>query len=133
MKKLVGCCVCFCMMFVGLSVAMAGNCRTDGVAKRWVEERNRAEVLVLQAWARGETADRYADQVALILSDELYLCSACRDDRVFLEENLHVLSKGAEPTVETIPGIILERFLGKDFLSPRRQYGTKAQIGRIER
>ena len=133
MKKLIGCGVLFCMMFIGFSVAMAGNCRTDAVAKRWVDERNRAEVLVLQSWARGETVDRYASQVALIFSDELYLCSACRNDGAFLKENLHVLGKGVDPTVETIPGMILERFLGKGFLSPRREYGANAEDGRTGR
>ena len=122
MKKLMMWTVWFCMFLVGVSVAMAGDCRTDAVARRWLDERNKAEVWILQSWARGDATDQYTSKIALILANELYLCSACRDDRTFLESNLHVLGKSTEPTVATMPGMILERFLGKGFLSPRKDY-----------
>ncbi len=129
MRNLIGCVVCFIMLFAGSLNALAGDCRTDSVSRRWVDERNRAEILVMQAWARGEKPDAYAEQVALILADELYLAGMCRDDGAFLKENLHILGKASDPTVATIPGMILEQFLGKGFLSPERDYGSTVEGG----
>ena len=100
--------------------ALAGSCYSDRVVKGWLTERDRSEERVVQLWARGASPDEFAPHVAVILANELYICSQCRDEKEFLEQNVHILGKASEPKVENVPGMILERFMGYDILSPKK-------------
>jgi hypothetical protein len=101
---------------------MAADCYSDFVVKGWLEERDRAEKRVVQAWAKGASSEELASDIAIILANELYLCSTCRNQVDFLEEHLHVLNNGDSPAVDTVPARILETFVGGEFLSPWRQF-----------
>ena len=122
MKKLMVCAVVLWVVTFGGSAAIAGSCYSDKVVKGWNEERDRAEEYVVQAWTRGASPEQLASRVAVILSNELYMLSKCRDERNFLKSNLHILGKGPDPKLETVPGIILERLVGYEILSPRIQF-----------
>lgn len=124
MKKLMVCVVVLWVVTFGGSVAIAGSCYSDKVVKGWIEERNRAEEYVVQVWARGASPEQFESQVAVIVSNELYMCSKCREEgeREWLKTNLHILGKSSDPKVETVPGMILERLVGYEMLSPRIQF-----------
>ena len=122
MKKLMVCVAFLSAITFGGSAAIAGSCYSDSVVKGWIEERDRAEEYVVQIWARGGSPEQFASEVAVILSNELYMCSKCRDEGEFLKTNLHILGKGSDPKVETVPGVILERLVGYEMLSPRKQF-----------
>jgi len=122
MKKLMVCVVVLLVVTFGGSAAIAGSCYSDTVVKGWIEERDMAEEYVVQVWAKGGSPEQFASEVAVILSNELYMCSKCRDEGEFLKTNLHILGKGSEPKVETVPGMILERLVGYEMLSPRIQF-----------
>jgi len=124
MKKLMVCVAFLSVMTFGGSAAIAGSCFSDSVVKGWIEERDRAEEYVVQVWARGGSPEQFASEVAVILSNELYMCSKCRDEGEFLKTNLHILGKGSDPKVETVPGMILERLVGREMLSPWKQFPT---------
>ena len=112
------------LIFAGciVSSVYAGSCFSDTIVKRWLEERDRAAERVVQMWARGDLPGVFASQVAVILSNEIYLCSKCREDNDFLKNNLYILNKGSQPTVETVPGILIEQLIGIDLLSPWNQF-----------
>jgi len=133
MKKLMVCVAFLSVITFGGSVAIAGSCYSDKVVKGWIEERDRAEEYVVQAWARGAAPEQVASQVAVILSNEIYMCSKCRDERNFLKSNLHILGKGSDPKVETVPGMILERLVGYEILSPRIQFPSNKRKGVAEK
>ena len=128
MKRLMVCITVLAVMgFCGSAVA--GNCSSDRVVKGWVEERDRTEERVVQVWARGASPDQFASEVAVILSNELYICSKCRSQKGFLKVNMHILGKGSDPKVENVPGIILERLVGNDILSPWKQFPSHKRRG----
>jgi len=122
MKKLIGFGVFLVVIALSGSAAIAGSCYSDTVVKGWIEERDRAEECLVQAWARGASPEQFASRVAVILSNELYVSSKCRDEGEFLKTNLHILGKGSDPKVETVPGMILERLVGYEMLSPWKQF-----------
>jgi len=110
-------------------MASAGDCHTDRVVKRWLEDRDRAEERVVQMWARGASPDDFASDVAVILSNEFYICSKCRENSGFLEQNLHLLNSGSAPKIEAVPAILLERLIGSVILSPWRQFPSEKRKG----
>lgn len=110
------------VMVFSAAAAMAGDCYTDTIVKRWIEERDEAAEHVVQAWIRGASVEEFASDVAVILSNELYVCSQCRDQRRFLEGNIYILKGKFHPKLETVPGSILERLVGRDLLSPWTQF-----------
>ena len=129
MKRLMVCVLFVLCMGLNLSTALAGDCYSDMVVRRWIEERDRAEERVVQAWAKGALPEEFASEVAVILSNEFYVCSKCRDEDDFLKENLHILNKGSDPKVETVPATILERLVGQEILSPWRQFPANKRKG----
>jgi len=128
MKRLIVCMSVLVVMGISGS-AVAGNCYSDRVVKGWLEERDRAEESVVQVWARGASPDQFASEVAVILSNELYICSKCRNEKDFLKVNMHILGRGSDPKVENVPGIILERLIGDDILSPWKQFPSDRRRG----
>ena len=133
MKRLMVCVLFVLCMGLNLSTALAGDCYSDMVVRRWIEERDRAEERVVQAWAKGASPEQFAPGVAIILSNEFYICSKCRDDSDFLKQKLHVLNKGTDAKVETVPAMILEQLIGNQMLSPWRQFRSGRRKGVAER
>ena len=129
MKKLMVCVLFLSGMALNLSTALAGDCYSDMVVRRWIEERDRAEERVVQVWAKGASPEEFASEVAVILSNEFYVCSKCRDENDFL----HILNKGSDPKVETVPATILERLVGQEILSPWRQFPSDRRKGVAKR
>ena len=111
-------------LFFGPSVSMAADCRHDPIVRDWIIDRDRAEQHVLSQWAKGAPAGALASDVAVIVSTELFIGSTCRNE-VFLKQNLHFLGVGDDLTVETLPCMILERILGRDILSPHKNFEKK--------
>ena len=124
MKRLIGFVVFLVAIALSGSAAIAGSCYSDTVVKGWIEERDRAEEYVVQVWAKGGSPEQFASEVAVILSNELYMCSKCREEGEWLKANLHILGKGPDPKLETVPGIILERLVGYEILSPWIQFSS---------
>ena len=122
MKTLIVCFFALWVVILDVSVAVSGDCYSDTIVKRWLEERDRAEEHVVQVWAKGASPEEFAPEVAVILSNEFYVCSKCRDQEDFLKGNLHVLGRGSNPKVETVPGMILEHLVGREMLSPWSQF-----------
>lgn len=123
-----------CIAIIGAILATpvmssAGECYTDRVVKRWIEDRDRAEERVVQMWARGASPEEFASDVAVILSNEFYICSKCRENCGFLEQNLHLLNNGTAPKIEAVPAILLERLIGIKILSPWRQFPSEKRKG----
>ena len=104
------------------STVLAGDCHSDTVVKRWLEERDGAAKQVVQVWIKGAQPDDYASDVAVTLSNELYICSKCRGQEDFLTQNLIILGKESNPNVKTVPGMILEYLVGQELLSPYNQF-----------
>ena len=122
MKRSIICFILVSAMVLNVSTAMAGDCNSDLVVKRWIEERDKAEKHIVQIWAQGASPEEFASEVAVILSNEFYVCSKCRNESDFLERNLHILNKGSNPKVETVPAMILEHLIGHQILSPWNQF-----------
>jgi len=122
MKRLIVCFIFLSAMVLNVSSAVAGDCYSDLVVKRWIDERDRAEQHVVQVWAKGASPEEFAPEVAVILSNELYVCSKCRGESEFLERNLHILNKGSNPRVETVPALVIEHLVGHQILSPWNQF-----------
>lgn len=122
MKKLIIYVFFLLAVISNASTLMAGNCYSDTIVKRWIEERDRMEEHVVQVWAKGANPEEYASEVAVISANELYIISKCREENEFLKNNLHILGKSSEPNVETVPAMILERLVGHDILSPWKQF-----------
>ena len=80
MKRLMVCVLFVLCIGLDFSTALAGDCYSDMVVRRWIEERDKAEERVVQAWAKGASPEQFASGVAIILSNEFYICSKCRDD-----------------------------------------------------
>ncbi len=133
MKRLMICVFFVLCMGLNLSTALAGDCYSDMVVRRWVEERDNAEKRVVQAWAKGASPEQFASGVAIILSNEFYICSKCRDDSKFLKQKLHILNKGTNAKVETVPAMILEQLIGDKILSPWRQFPANRRKGVAKR
>lgn len=122
MKRLIVCVFALWAVILDVSVAISEDCWSDTVVKMWLEERDTAEEHVVQIWAKGASPEEFAPEVAVILSNEFYVCSKCRDQEDFLKRNLHVLGRGSDPKVETVPGMILEHSVGREILSPWSQF-----------
>lgn len=122
MKRLLICLFLLQAAILGPAQAVAADCYSDGIVQRWLDERDRAAERVVQIWARGAPLEDLVSEVAVMLSNEIYVCSKCREQEGFLRENLILLGRGSEPKVETVPAIILERLLGTDLLSPRKEF-----------
>ena len=129
MNRFLICLMVFGIICAGLSVAHAGECYSDMVVKRWLDERDRAEERVIQLWAKGHPPEDFASEVAVILANEFYFCSKCRDNVEFLRDNVHILKNGVSPKVETVPSIILERLVGAKLLSPWKQFPSDKRKG----
>lgn len=110
------------LLMFGNSIASADNCVSNTIVKRWIAERDDVSLRLLQNWCKGQSPRESSSDVALILSNELYIGGKCRNDPDFLKTNLILLNTGARPKVETIPIIILERMLGYPILSPHRDF-----------
>jgi len=111
--------------FLGVSPGMAADCRHDPIVRDWIIERDQAEQHLLSEWAKGAPTDKLASDVSVILSSELFIASKCRSEG-FLKQNLHFLGAGSDDLrVETLPCMILERILGKDILSPHKNFTSK--------
>ncbi|HID10580.1 MAG TPA: hypothetical protein EYP17_04685 [Candidatus Latescibacteria bacterium] len=124
--------ICLFLLLVA-SQAVAADCRSDRIVQRWLEERDRAAQHVVRTWARGAPLEEIAPGLAVMLSNEIYVCSKCRGQEDFLRENLILLGAGSEPKVETVPAIILERMLGTDLLSPWKQFPFAAKEEMVKR
>ena len=122
MKKSMLCVVFLWVMAFGGSAAIAGSCHSDRIVKGWIEERDRAEEHVVQAWARGASPEEYTSELAIIISSELYMGSKCIKEGGWLKTNLHILGKASNPKVGIVPGMIVERLLGYEILSPWKQF-----------
>lgn len=129
MKRLAICVLFLAGMALSVSSAKAGDCYSDMVVKRWIQERDRAEERVVQAWAKGASPADFAPDVAVIISNEFYVCSQCRSQNDFLKKNLNVLNKGSNPKVETVPAMMLEELIGQQILSPWRQFPSDKSKG----
>ena len=125
MKKLCVYAVFLVVVFSGLSSAFAGSCRSDTVVKRWIEERDKIAVHIVQAWAGGTDPKELASEIAVVLSNEFYICSKCRNEIDFLKTNLRILNGRSSPKVETIPAVILEQLIGYPVLSPWTQFPAR--------
>lgn len=125
MKKLCVYAVILVVAFSGVSFAFAGSCQSDTVVKRWIEERDRKAVHIVRAWAGGTTPRELASEIAVILSNEFYMCSKCRNEIDFLKTNLRILNGGSSPKMETIPAVILEQLMGYPVLSPWTQFPAR--------
>lgn len=112
-----------------ISQASAGSCYSDSIVMGWIAERDRAERTVIQAWAKGASPQDLAPDIALLLSNEFYICSKCRDNTQFLKNHLHILNNGSSPKVETVPAMILERLIGYPILSPHLQFAHDNREG----
>jgi len=113
--------VVFALMIGAAGHAAAGNCFNDQIVERWVRERDAAAVQVLRKWAGGIPVEDLAPEIAVIFADEIYILSKCREQTEFLNTNVYVIS-GSDPQIETVPGIILKKVLGRDILSPTIQF-----------
>ena len=122
MKRIIICVFFLLVMVFSAASAVAGDCYTNTIVKRWLKERDEAAEHVVQVWASGASPEEFASWVAIILSNELYVCSLCRDQNRFLEGNIYILKGKSHPKLETVPGIILEHVVGRDLLSPRTQF-----------
>jgi len=71
--------------------------------------------------------------VAVILSNEFYIFSQCREQPDFLETRIYVINEGPEPKVETVPAIIIEHLVGKDILSPWNQFPSNYREGMVKK
>lgn len=129
MNKLFVCLMAVSFMFMHVGIAIAGDCHTDTIVNRWMDERDRAEEQVVQLWSKGLLPEIFAEKVAVILANEFYICSKCRDEFEFLKDNVHVLKNGISPRVETVPTIILERMVGDRILSPWQQFPSEKRKG----
>jgi hypothetical protein len=129
MKRLMICILFLASMALSVSNTIAGDCYSDTVVKRWIQERDRAAERVVQAWAKGASPGDFAQDVAVIISNEFYVCSTCRDQNNFLSENLNILNNGSSPKVETVPAMILEHLVGEKILSPWRQFPADKRKG----
>ena len=69
----------------------------------------------------GAPEETFLPDIALILANELYLASYCRNNVAFLEKRLHVISQESSPEIKTIPSMIFERTIGYPVLSPYGQ------------
>ena len=107
------------------SPGLAADCRHDPIVRDWIIERDQAEQDLLSDWAKGAPTERLASHVGIIVSSELFIGSKCRTEG-FLKQNLHFLGKDSDDLrVETLPCMILERILGKDILSPHKNFTSK--------
>ncbi len=122
MKRSIICFILVSAMVLNVSTAMAGDCNSDLVVKRWIKERDKVEEHVVQIWAQGASPEEFASKVAVILSNEFYVGSRCRNESDFLARNLHILNKGSNLKVETVPAMILEHLVGHQILSPWNQF-----------
>ena len=129
MKRLMICVLFLSGMALSVSNTIAGDCYSDMVVKRWIQERDRAAERVVQAWAKGGSPADFAPDVAVIISNEFYVCSQCRGQNDFLRENLNILNNGSNPKVETVPAMILEHLIGQQILSPWRQFPADKRKG----
>ena len=125
MKRNIVFIVCVWIVCFFPRTVLSADCYSNLVVSGWLAERDRAEKGVVKAWAKGHPAEELASDIAVILANELYLCSTCRDQADFLKENLHLLNKDDASKVETVPAMILEVILGQDILSPWRQFPSK--------
>ena len=122
MKKVSVYTVFLVIIFSGVSSAFAGSCQYDTVVKRWIEERDKTAVQIVQVWARGIDPEELASEIAVVLSNEFYICSKCRNEIDFLKQNLRILNGGSKPKVETIPAVLLEQLIGYPVFSPWTQF-----------
>jgi len=105
-----------------VSAVIAGSCYSDPIVKRWIEEIDHAAENVVQQWAQGSSPEKFVSDVAVIISNEFYVFSQCREEPKFLETHILFLNKGSDPRVETVPAMILEHLFGYDILSPWSQF-----------
>ena len=122
MKRVMVCFFVLCAMIFEVSTVMAGDCYSDTVVKGWLEERDRAAEHVVQVWARGASPKEFASKVAVILSNEFFICAHCRNQKQFLEDHIQILNGVSQPKVKNVPGMILEYLIGHDILSPWSQF-----------
>ena len=121
MKKLMISLLFFLILAFGSS-AFGESCYVDSTVRQWLEERDRAAEHMVQAWAQGAPLEDLAADVAVIISNEIYVSSMCRDSKDFQKEHLLIANAGPNPKVATLPAVILERLVGYQILSPRKQF-----------
>ncbi len=97
----------------------ACNCDTDPLVQRWIKEKNNAAITIVKGWVRNVPLNELAAQGAVILSNQIYILSRCKDDEHFLKNNLF-LDKGtnSQGGLELLPALIIEKMTGQDFFSP---------------
>lgn len=120
MKKLV-----FCLVFYGLLPALlayAGDCNDNSVVQIWLAGKEEASKKILRHWAQGGSLDEVAREIAVVISNEMYILGVCRDYPDFLREKLLIYGARPNPGVDSLPALILERIAKKDILSPRRDF-----------
>lgn len=122
MKRLMVCIFLLGLMILNVPIVTAGDCYSDTVVKGWLKERDRAAEHVVQIWARGAPPEEFASEVAIILSNEFFMCTHCRSQERFLEGHIYILNGVSHPKVENVPGMILEYLIGEKILSPWSQF-----------
>ena len=99
---------------------LAQSCWSNLLVKEWIKERNRMELSILRKWIKGAGTDELASDIARLLYVEFKIATTCRKNPKFLQKHLHLLnSQGVQPDVESVPGILLEKVIGRPVLSPR--------------
>lgn len=119
MKKLV-----FCLVFCGflpVALAYAGDCNDNSVVQIWLAEREEASKKILRHWAQGGSLDEVAREIAVVVSNEMYILGVCRDPD-FLKENPVVCGAVSIPSLDSLPALILQHIAKKDILSPKREF-----------
>jgi hypothetical protein len=95
------------------------NCHTDELVQRWVKEKNTAAVTIARKWVRNAPMDDLATHGAVILSNQIYILSKCKDDEAFLKKNLFQDNDtNGQGGLELLPAQIIEKMTGQDFFSP---------------
>ena len=122
MKRLFIIIICLLSFTTAAMPARAGSCESDPIVKHWLKEKEEAATNVVQKWARGLAFDLIAAEIAVLISNEINLFSQCREESEYINRSIYILNQAGNSGVEAVPAIILERIIGENLLSPRRQF-----------
>jgi len=100
---------------MGMTTQSIG-CENDTVTIRLVDERNQGINSFMDSWLNGAPEEELVEKLATIMSDELFLSSFCRKDIDYLKNHIVLLSEDSEPSIDKVPGILLEHLIGEPVL-----------------
>lgn len=112
------------LMMVGAGLSWADS--TDPIVQRWVQQRDRKAVELVQQWASGVRTEDLVSLLAEIWALETYTLAMCRRESDWLAEHLIFVGKENGVSVETAPATILEFILEDDLLNPWRLFGSES-------